>query len=83
MTKFGYMLSGRKMGNEAFQVLYRGLAMNKLSEMTDPKTNGEAWLAEVDLVSEEARLMMNSCLGLFTAADDGGMIVNSLAIMAP
>ena len=42
MTKFGLLVSMKHQTNQVFQILFRGLALNAVSETADPATNARA-----------------------------------------
>lgn len=78
LTKFGLLVSIRHQTNQVFQILYRGQAMNALSEMTDPATNALAWSAEVKATGEDTYALMDACTDLFNQANAAGNIPKSI-----
>jgi hypothetical protein len=78
MTKFGLLVSIKHQTDQVFQILFRGFALNALSEMTDPATNARAWSAPVDAISEPSKRLLSDCIDLANAALRDNLIPQSI-----
>lgn len=82
LSKFGLLVSIQHQTEQVYQILYQGYAMNSLSEMTDPFTNGLAWRAEVSTEDEGFYDFTYRCSDLFDGAMEAGLIPESISAQA-
>lgn len=78
LTKFGLLASVAHQDDRVFQILYRGIALNKLSESTAPETNAAAWAAQVSTRDAALHPMLSTCTDLFNTAEADRLIPGSI-----
>ena len=78
LTKFGILVSIKQQTDDVFQILWRGIAINMLSEVTDPETNKLAWAAPIDMGAGDGKTLFMSCGDLANQALEDNLIPQSI-----
>lgn len=78
LVKFGLLVSVKNKTAKVFQILFRGYALNALSEMTAPDLNAAAWQAELNLRDDRTSPILSQCTELFNANAKAGNIPQSV-----